>query len=176
VQSITTTAFQEGGLPILDGACFMHRQAQFYSVQWGEGIKVGADGDVFAFYFPSMDDTKPTLVSAEFIAAFSDSEATQAVQNYLSSTEWVDSRASLGDGTWLTANKNVDTSVYEQNEVSKLAYGILQDPEAVVRFDGSDLMPATVGSGSLWKAMTDWINGSDTKKVLDQVEASWPTS
>ncbi len=28
------------------------------------------------------------------------------------------------------------------------------------RFDGSDLMPGEVGSGSFWKGMVDWVSGS----------------
>ncbi len=70
VQSITTTAFQDGGLPILDGQCFMHRQASFYGAQLGDDVTVGEDGDIFAFYLPSADDTRPTLVAGEFVGAF----------------------------------------------------------------------------------------------------------
>ena len=44
-----------------------------------------------------------------------------------------------------------------------------------VRFDASDLMPAEVGAGSFWKAMTDWISGStDLDTALAEVDASWP--
>ncbi len=32
-KSISTTAFQEGGLPILEGKCTLHRQASFYANQ-----------------------------------------------------------------------------------------------------------------------------------------------
>jgi alpha-glucoside transport system substrate-binding protein len=174
VQSITTTAFQDGGLPILDGQCYMHRQASFYGAQLGEDVTVGEDGDIFAFYLPSADDTRPTLVAGEFVGAFADREEVQAVQNYLSTVEFAQSRAELGN--WLSANKNMEASDFGSNPINELSYEVLQDPEAVVRFDGSDLMPAAVGSGSLWKAMTDWINGADTQEVLDQVEASWPTS
>ena len=174
VQSITTTAFQDGGIPITTGECYMHRQASFYGAQLGEDIEVGEDGDIFAFYLPSADDTKPTLVAGEFVGAFTDREEVQAVQNYLSTVEYAQSRAALGN--WLSANKNMEASDFASNPINELSYEILQDPDAVVRFDGSDIMPAAVGSGSLWKAMTDWINGADTKAVLDQVEASWPTS
>ena len=41
---------------------------------------------------------------------------------------------------------------------------MLQDPEAVFRFDGSDLMPAAVGAGSFWKEMTAWITGKSTSR------------
>lgn len=174
VQSITTTAFQDGGLPILEGQCYLHRQASFYGAQLGDDVTVGEDGDIYAFYLPSADDTRPTLVAGEFVGAFADREEVQAVQNYLSTVEFAQSRAALGN--WLSANQNMEASDFASNPINELSYEVLQDPEAVVRFDGSDLMPAAVGAGSLWQAMTDWINGADTQTVLDEVEASWPSS
>lgn len=174
VQSITTTAFQDGGLPIMQGQCFMHRQASFYGAQLGEDVTVGEDGDIYAFYLPSSDDTRPTLVGGEFVGAYADREEVQAVQNYLSTAEYAESRAGLGN--WLSANQNLEASMFSDNPLNELSYEVLQDPEAVVRFDGSDLMPAAVGAGSFWTAMTDWINGTDTQTVLDQVESSWPAS
>ena len=50
---------------------------------------------------------------------------------------------------------------------------ILQDPNAVFRFDGSDLMPGAVGS-AFWKQMTDWITGKSTETRSDDIEKSWP--
>ena len=150
----------------------MHRQASFYGAQLGDDVTVGEDGDIFAFYLPSADD-RPTLVAGEFVVV-------QRQRGRPGRAELPERgrvrpvRAELGN--WLSANKNMEPSDFGSNPINELSYEVLQDPEAVVRFDGSDLMPAAVGSGSLWKAMTDWINGSNTKSVLDQVEASWPTS
>jgi alpha-glucoside transport system substrate-binding protein len=174
VKSIASTAFQEGGLPILDGKCALHRQASFYANQWPEGTKVGEDGDVYAFYFPGADaNSKPVLGGGEFLATFNDKPETEAVQSLFLSTEWVNEKAKIGD--WITSNKNLDVANVK-NPVDKLSVEILQDPEAVFRFDGSDLMPAAVGAGSLWKAMVDWVTGKSTTDVLAQVEASWPKS
>jgi len=44
----------------------------------------------------------------------------------------------------------------------------------VFRFDGSDMMPAAVGTGTFWTGMIDWLNGKPTKDVLDAIERSWP--
>ena len=174
VKSIATTAFQEGGGPILDGKCALHRQASFYANQWPEGTKVGADGDVFAFYFPGVDaSSKPVLGGGEFLATFNDKPETEAVESLFLSTEWVNEKAKIGD--WITSNKTLDVANVK-NPVDKLSVEILQDPNAVFRFDGSDLMPAAVGAGSLWKGMVDWVTGKSTTDVLAQVEASWPKS
>ena len=49
----------------------------------------------------------------------------------------------------------------------------LQDETTVFRFDASDLMPATVGQGSFWKGMVDWIDGRDTDSVLSDIQAGY---
>jgi alpha-glucoside transport system substrate-binding protein len=171
VKSIATTAFQEGGIPITQGKCAMHRQASFYANQWPQGTKVAEDGDVFAFYFPAIDASKkPVLGAGEFTVAFADRPEVQAVQTYLASAHHANSRAKLGN--WVSANKKLDLANVA-NPIDKKSVQILQDSNAVFRFDGSDLMPSAVGAGSFWKGMTDWITGKDTKSTLDAIEASW---
>ena len=172
VKSITTTSFQEAGMPITSGKCALHRQASFYANQWPQGTKVAEDGDVFAFYFPAIDPAKgkPVLGGGEFVAAFADRAEVQAVQTYLASGEYANSRAKIGD--WVSANKKLDLSNVP-NLVDKLSVQILQDEKTVFRFDGSDLMPAAVGAGTFWKGMVDWINGKDTTTVVNTIESSW---
>lgn len=173
VKSIATTSFQEGGAPILLGKCALHRQASFYANQWAPGTRVGEDGDVFAFYFPAIDPAKgkPVLGGGEFVVGFADRPEVQAVQTYLASAHHANARAKLGN--WVSANKGVDLANVT-NPIDKKSVQILQDSGSVFRFDGSDLMPAAVGSGTFWKGMTDWIVGKDTKSTLDFIEGSWP--
>lgn len=174
VKSIASTAFQEGGVPITTGKCGLHRQASFYANFWPEGTKVAEDGDVFAFYLPGNDtNSKPVLGAGEFVAAFTDRPEVKAMQQYLASADHANGRMKLG--TYVSANKGVDLA-NAQNPIDKLSMEILKDPQTVFRFDGSDLMPAAVGAGTFWKGMTNWINGKDTKSVLDGIEQSWPKS
>jgi len=176
VKSIATTSFTEAGLPVADGKCYMHRQASFYQANWDEGTTVGEDGDVWAFYFPSMTaDSKPVLGGGEFAAAFSDRPEVQAFQAYLASPEWSNAKAdATPNGGWLSANKKLDANKLVK-PVDKLSYQILTDPKATFRFDGSDLMPSAVGAGSFWKQMTNWIAlDTSTKDVADAIEKSWP--
>ncbi len=85
VKTIASTTFQDGGQPILQSQCYMHRQASFYAANWPQGTKVAPDGDVFAFYLPAKDaTTKPVLGAGEFILAFSNKPEVQAFQTYLS--------------------------------------------------------------------------------------------
>ena len=41
LQNVANTRFQDAGLPILDGNCLLHRQANFFAAQWPEGVQVG---------------------------------------------------------------------------------------------------------------------------------------
>ncbi len=174
VKSIATTAFGDGGLPILKGDCFLHRQASFYSSFWPKGTTVAEDGDVYAFYFPTIEgDDKPVLGAGEFVVAFADRPEVQKVQTYLSSPEFVNARVKAGPFT--SANTGLDVANVT-DPIGKLSVEILQDEETTFRFDASDLMPAAVGSGSFWKGMTEWINGKDTKAILKDIEDSYPSS
>jgi alpha-glucoside transport system substrate-binding protein len=173
VKSIATTSFQEGGAPIKDGKCALHRQASFYANQWEEGTTVAEDGDVYAFYFPPIDASggKPVLTAGEFTATFNDRPEVQAFQTYLATPEYANARAKLGN--WVSANKGLDMANVK-NPVDKLSVEILQDESTVSRFDASDMMPAAVGSGTFWKGMVDWINGKETGPTLTFIENSWP--
>jgi alpha-glucoside transport system substrate-binding protein len=176
VKSIASTTFQDGGLPILEGTCSLHRQASFYAANWPEGTKVGPDGDVFAFYLPSKDtSTKPVLGAGEFITAFADRPEVKAFQTYLSTDLWAQNRLknTPDTGGWVTANKGVDPTKYK-TPIDQLAGSILADPKAQFRFDGSDQMPAAVGSDAFWKQITSWVTGQSTKDTVDKIEAAWP--
>ncbi len=175
VRSIATATFQEAGLPILDGTCSLHRQASFYAANWPKGTKVAPDGDVFAFYLPSKDTaTKPVLGGGEFILAFNDKPETQAFQTFLSSDTWANEKARVTpEGGWVSANKGLDANLLA-SPIDKLAASIFKDPKAVFRFDGSDQMPAAIGSNAYWKQATNWITGQSTQQTVDNIEKAWP--
>ncbi|WP_250444103.1 ABC transporter substrate-binding protein [Actinotalea sp. C106] len=177
VSSIATTEFTDAGFPILDGECWMHRQASFYQANWGEaqeGVTVAEDGDVFAFYFPSEStDSQPLLGGGEFVAAFDERPEVQAFQAFLTSPEWVNAKIPLAPG-WVSANSEQDTSLYE-SPIDALSAELLADTSREFRFDASDLMPGAVGAGSFWTEMVNWIaNDKPDNEVLDAIEASWP--
>ncbi|HEY3735951.1 MAG TPA: ABC transporter substrate-binding protein [Jatrophihabitans sp.] len=176
VKKIATTTFQDAGLPILTNKCAMLQQASFYEAQWPKGTTVGPDKDVMAFYLPAAGDTsKPVEGGGEFVTAFSNRPEVQAVQNYLSSPEWADSRIAVAPG-WVSANEKVDQTLYT-DPIDKLSAQFLADPSATFRFDASDAMPAAVGSGQEWKSMVDWFTGTkDQVQVAKDIDAAWPAS
>jgi alpha-glucoside transport system substrate-binding protein len=177
VKSIATTTFQDAGLPILEGSCSLHRQASFYASNWPEGTEVAEDGDVFAFYLPGeTEEEKPVLGGGEFILAFNDRPATQALQEYLSTDTWANNKAkATPNGGWVTANQGLDIDLLV-SPIDRLAAETFQDPNSVFRFDGSDMMPARIGSNEYWTQATNWIVGQSTQQTVDAIERAWPAS
>jgi len=179
VASIAATKFQDAGLGIPSGKCFLHRQASFYAANYPAGTDISENGDVFAFYLPAIttDFGKPVLGGGEFVAAFSDRPEVQAFQTYLSSDTWANEKAkATPGGGWLSANKGLDIANLK-NPIDALSAQILQDPQATFRFDASDLMPSAVGSDSFFKGMTTWVrDNASSQSVLDTIEASWPAN
>ena len=174
-QSIPSTSFQEAGLPLLDGGCFMHRQANFYGNQFPEETTKGPDGDINAFYLPTVnaDDPKVMLGGGELITAFRDAPEVMAVAKFLTSAEYANARLALGN--WLTPNKQADISLV--TDPLEQTFAELLATSEVFRFDGSDLMPGPVGAGTFWSEMVEWVVGNtDTAEALQNIEESWPTS
>ncbi|MFT4212208.1 MAG: ABC transporter substrate-binding protein [Microbacterium sp.] len=179
VKSINSTAFADVAAKVADGTCALTHQASFLSSNFldvttadGQTPTVAPDGDVYAFLLPGFSDSDQTYVEAggEFVAAFTDSDAVEQVLEYMSSPDFADARVKLGGV--ISANKNADASLASSEFLTE-AMETLQDPNTVVRFDASDLMPATVGSGSFWKGMVNWIDGTPTDDVLAAIQAGY---
>ena len=100
----------------------------------------------------------------------------QAFLAYLASPEWSNEKAKVSSAGWLSANNELDPANLK-SPIDQLSFELLTAEDTVVRFDGSDLMPGAVGSGSFWKGMTDWIAlGTSSQEVLTTIENSWPAS
>jgi len=178
VKSINATAFGDVAAAVASGDCALTHQASFLSANFldvqtaeGETPVVAPDGDVYAFLTPSYTEGELQIEGGgEFVAAFSDDESTQQVLEFMASPEFADARVELGGV--ISANKNADPSL-ASSEFLQEAMTTLQDETTVFRFDASDLMPSTVGQGSFWKGMVDWIDGKDTETVLSDIQAGY---
>jgi alpha-glucoside transport system substrate-binding protein len=171
IKAVATTKFQDGGLPILDGNCYMHRQASFLATNWPDGVKVGPDGDVDTFYLPvKAGDPTYMLGGGDLIAAGTDKPETFDTLAYTNSLEYQTAIIKAGD-TNLSTRKDFDTSVIA-DPVTRGFADLLKNSE-VFRFDGADMMPAAIGSGAFWKEATAWIVGGSTDDMLNNIEAAW---
>jgi alpha-glucoside transport system substrate-binding protein len=177
--SIASTGFGAAGLPILDGQCGLHRQANFYAAQFTAAdpeVTFGPDGDVDAFYLPTISDDfgQVTLSGGTWVVAFNDDPDTLAAIEYMATAEFANARIETDTGGFISPNRAHDTELYTSPLDQTLAEILVEaDP---VRFDGSDVMPGEVGAGSFWREGTNWVLGTnDLDTFLDNVEASWPS-
>jgi alpha-glucoside transport system substrate-binding protein len=178
--SIAATPFGDNGQPLVDGDCMMHRQASFYSAFLPEGTVTGPDG-IDVFYFPGASTTdKPVLGGGTLAAAFRDAPEVWAVMDYFATSEYAEARQiaqteAKGGALsgFLSANTQQDMSVYQPIEQSFIAIMVTAE---VLRFDGSDLMPAAVGSGTFWTEGTSAVNGDKTvDEATAAIDDSWPS-
>jgi alpha-glucoside transport system substrate-binding protein len=178
VKSINSTAFGDVAAKVADGTCALTHQASFLSANFldvknaaGETPKVAPDGDVYAFIMPGTKEGELQVEGGgEFVAGFNADKSTVKVLEFMASPEFADARVKLGGV--ISANKNADPTL-SSSEFLQDAMKTLQDEKTTFRFDASDLMPATVGSGSFWKGMVDWIDGKATDQVLSDIQAGY---
>jgi alpha-glucoside transport system substrate-binding protein len=175
--SIASTGFAQAGLPIADGKCGLHRQANFFGANFktaNPNVKFGPEGDIDVFYLPTIDDKfgKVTLVGGIFAVAFNDKASTVKAMEYLASAEYSTNRIKTKKSGFLSPNKE---AVYD-DPLDTLLVDIFAKADPT-RFDGADQMPGVVGSGAFWKEGTNWVLGSQNLKTfLDNVEKAWPKS
>jgi alpha-glucoside transport system substrate-binding protein len=138
--------------------------------------KIGADGDIGIFPFPTIDpnfngaegsgDTVLVLVDRPEVRAFAEFLATpEGIENWIRSPGAI-STNNKTPADWYAGNYKLTVGA---EVLSKAAY---------VGFDASDLMPPSVGQGTFWTQMVDWLNnnGSNTDAVLKAIDDSWPST
>jgi len=181
--TIAATAFQDNGQPLVDGDCYMHRQASFYSAFIPTGTVFGdGEGEINVFYFPDINGDAPVLGAGTLAAAFNDNAKVMELLAYMGSAQYAMDRQTIqaelqgGNGAlsgFLSAAIGQDPAVYTALEQSFLS--ILENA-ATVRFDASDLMPADVGAGSFWTEGTSLVNGDiDVATAGANIDATWPS-
>ena len=171
--AIATTFFGDAPTPMFEDPpkCWLHRQGNFITSFFPEGVKAGEDYDFF--YLPPIDPQygKPWLVAGDIMAMFNDRPEVRAVMEFFTKGESI--KAWLATGGALGAQKDVQLDWYGDPVERKIA-SLVQDA-TTIRFDASDLMPGEVGAGTFWKGMTDWVSGvADLDTVLAEIDASWP--
>jgi alpha-glucoside transport system substrate-binding protein len=172
-KAIPTTSFGDAPKPMFDNPpkCWLHRQGNFITSFFPEGLQPGVDYDFF--YLPPIDDQygKPVLGAGDIYAVFNDRPEVRAAIQYFSTGDSVKGWVEAGGA--ISPHKDSSLDWYADPVTRKVAE-IIQNATAF-RFDGSDLMPGAVGSGSFWKSMTDYVSGSiDEDTALKQIDASWP--
>lgn len=151
--------------------CYLHRQATFiqsFIKKTNPDLKPVEDYNIFLLPPINPEHGNPLLGAGDLIGAFNDTPEVRKFMEYLASAKaqeiWVGTLGKLG------VNKNVDPAVYPDPITAKAAK-MLAEAETF-RFDASDLMPASVGAGTFWTGIMDYVGGDSLTSVLKKIEQS----
>ncbi len=171
--SIVSTFFGDSPAPMFEDPpkCWMHKQGNFITGFFPEGVEAGVDYGFF--YFPPVDEAygKPFLVAGDVMAMFNDRPEVKALMEYFtvpqSAVGW------LEGGGALAAHQTATPDMYGVDLERGIAE-LVQEATSF-RFDGSDLMPGEVGSGTFWEQISSYVAGSiDLDTATQEIDASWP--
>lgn len=164
-----STPFGDAPAPLFDQppGCYLHRQASFITDFLPDTVEPGQDVQVFLL--PGEGPTAPLLTGGLVIAMANNSPAAQAAMQYLTTVTPHESWAARG---YISPHQGVDLATYPNDGVRQMA-AVLAQAETI-RFDGSDLMPAAVGTGTFWSEMVNYVSGAEIDAVLSAIDSSWP--
>jgi alpha-glucoside transport system substrate-binding protein len=131
-------------------------------------------GDYDFFITPSIDEAygQPLLVGGDTMSLVEgqDRPEVRAVLEFLTTGESL--RILIENGAAISPHQDSDLTWYNSDMNRKIAEAILTAD--AVRFDGSDLMPAEVGTGSFWTGMVDWVSGAtNTDEALKEIQSGF---
>jgi alpha-glucoside transport system substrate-binding protein len=178
-QTIVSTPFGTSPNTMFDEepGCFLHRQGNFITSFFPDEIQADLAANVDFFLLPPVEggyDGQPMLNGGDLAALFNgrDQDAIK-VMEFITGDQFGKPWAEAGG--WLSPHETFDVGLYSDQITQKMARtaaGV-----SLFRFDGSDAMPGSVGNGTFWRGMVDWISGQDDlDTVLRDIEESWPES
>ncbi len=176
-KAIVSTSFSTSANPMFEEqpGCYLHRQGNFITSFFPDPIQQDLPANVDFFLLPPVEggySGQPMLNGGDLAALFNgrDQDAIK-VMEFITGDQFGGPWAKIGG--WLSPHKTFDASQYSDAVTQKLAR--TAGEVEVFRFDGSDAMPGSVGNGTFWRGMVDWIGGQkDLDTVLRNIDSSWP--
>ena len=170
-QRILGTPWTEAQDPMFEDPprCLLNRQGSVQQAHLPGSVSVGNGTDVFVLP-PMQGDEAPILAAGEFAAAFNDRPEVRALLRYLATPESGIAWAELGG--FVSPHKSFDTSLYGDELDRRMGETIAEAD--VVRFDASDQMVPSVGSGTFWSAMVSFIQSGDAHAAAAEAQAGYP--
>ena len=168
---ILNTPWEDAASPMFENPslCMMHRQVSSWSPNIPE--EMAFPEDINFFVLPGLTDSPaPVLVGGELAAAFNDRPEVAAFMEYLATPAAGEGWAKLGG--FVSPHEDFDASHYGSS-IDKIVSQVIRDAP-YVRFDGSDTMPAVVGTGTFWQAMRIYISSGDINQAVTLIDDSWP--
>jgi alpha-glucoside transport system substrate-binding protein len=169
--TVIETSVPAAGLPLFDDppGCVLYKQADFAASWMPDGTSIGPDGDVDFFALPPAvaGEQPPIVLGGDQIVQFTSRPEVDELMAYLAGSTAAE--VWIRQGGFTSANTAVSEDAYPEGYAQALV-AVVDSADALV-FDASDQMPATIGSGLLWRQITDWVAGvvsySDFASVID---------
>lgn len=171
-KSIVTTSFGDAPKPMFENPpkAWLHRQGNFITSFFPTGLEAGVDYDWF--YFPPIDEQygNPVLVAGDIYAMFNDRPEVRAVMEFFTTGESIKTWIQSGG---VIAPMNDAKLEWYSSDMDRRMAELIQNA-TTIRFDGSDLMQGSVGAGTFWKGMTDYVSGTvDLDEAMEQIQSGW---
>jgi alpha-glucoside transport system substrate-binding protein len=161
--------------------CWMHKQSDWYAPDFNPDMKATGETkfivgeDIGLFYFPVIDEAvgNPVLYAGDAFMVTQDRPEVRAVAQFFATPQSIEAWVKAGSAISLNNTTPVDWSA--GNYKLETAANLISNA-TFLSFDGSDLMPPSVGAGTFWTGTVDWISadGTNTPDILAAIDASWP--
>lgn len=177
-KAIVSTNFGDAPVPLVKDPpkAWLLNQGNFITTFFEKakpGVKAGVDYDFYPLPAINTTNGAPVEYGGDLFSLFNDRPESRAVIQYFTTYEAIQPWIKAGGGA-ISPHKNSVLTDYTDDITRKMAQTILS--ANAVRFDGSDLMPAEVGSGSFWKGVTDYVSGTaDLDTALATIQKGWST-
>jgi len=159
-RAILSTDWRVAGDPLLQDKpeCMLHRNASFYEENLPSGVEIGPDGDLDVFILPPINPAvgKTVIISGEQVAALNLRPETEQLLAFLATPE--------AGGPWAAQSGFISPYMDGPREFGREFERRVSDEirsADIIRFDGSDLMTPSVGSGSFYDAILGFVRNRD---------------
>ncbi|MCI1208382.1 MAG: ABC transporter substrate-binding protein [Treponema sp.] len=172
--NILTTNYGDAIKPLFENPpkAMMHRQGNFITTFMQQDVQDHLEEDVGVFALPSIDQKwgTPVLGGGDQFVMFTDKPGAADFLQFLTTWEACAPWARVGGALFPHKTQNFnDYGNAIERDIAKILVNA-----KVFRFDGSDMMPSEVGSGTFWTGMVNYVGGESADDVLNTIEASWP--
>jgi len=175
--AIASTNWQTVGSAMFDNPpkCWMQMQGSFITGFYPKSVGSDLDANVGVFGFPPAvaGGDNPVEGGGDLLTVLNDTPQVQQVVKAMSETDIGNDAAPVS--SFISPHKDFDVSLYP-NDFTRSVAKVASDASAFL-FDGSDQMPAAVGSGTFWSEITAWVGDQeDLDTALKNIDESWPSS
>jgi ABC-type glycerol-3-phosphate transport system substrate-binding protein len=151
----------------------MTMEGSFVAANIAHDTRTEVGTDARFFDFPSVGESKRSVIFGGDVAVLLDaSDAARELVKFLASPEAAEPWAEAGG--FVSPNESVDPAAYPDLTTRQLARALVEP--GVVRFDLSDLVPASFGATNgqgMYKILQDWLkNPTDVEATAAQLEAA----